>query len=242
LKLMKWVPDTTGRFDKRPHYSPEELDDECEGIITKFLLEKYHKVEYPIKTDDLVCLLEQDANLDQFADLTSQGVGDIWGVTDFSPGQKPLVRISSRLSGHLRFENPFRTTLTHEFAHVRLHGFLFAEKSSRPTLFGAAPMESHSCRREQIETVAEYDWAEWQAAYCSGALLMPRGAIRALAAGFAKRCALPAPRHHVDSVTGQQLIDEVAKGFGVSALAAKVRLSKIGFIAEGREVQRTLLT
>jgi Zn-dependent peptidase ImmA (M78 family) len=239
---MKWVPDTSGRFDKRPHYSPGELDDECEAIITKFLLEKYRKIEYPIKTDDLVGLLEQDANLDQFADLTSQGAGDIWGETDFSPGEKPLVRINSKLSSDLRFENPFRTTLTHEFTHVRLHGFLFAEKSSRPTLFGPASKESHSCRREQIETIAEYDWAEWQAAYCSGALLMPRTAIRALAADFAKRCALSASRHHVDSAVGQQLIDEVAKGFGVSAQAAKVRLSKLGFIAEGREVQRTLLT
>jgi hypothetical protein len=85
---MKWVPDTTGRFDKRPHYRPGELDDECEAIITKFLLEKYRKIEYPIKTDDFVCLPEQDASLDQFADLTSQGAGDIFGWDGFFSGRK----------------------------------------------------------------------------------------------------------------------------------------------------------
>lgn len=50
---MKWVTDRTGRFVKRPHYDPTELDQECERIICKFLLQKHKKVEFPITTSDL---------------------------------------------------------------------------------------------------------------------------------------------------------------------------------------------
>ena len=54
---MKWVNDRTGRFARRPHYEPEELDSECEQIILSFLKAKYGKIEFPIKTDDLTILM-----------------------------------------------------------------------------------------------------------------------------------------------------------------------------------------
>jgi hypothetical protein len=54
---MKWVRDATGRFPKRPHYLPEELDAECEKIVHDFLLNRYGRVEYPVRTDDLTVLL-----------------------------------------------------------------------------------------------------------------------------------------------------------------------------------------
>ncbi len=56
--MVKFVRDTTGRFSQRPHYEPQELDRECEAIITKFLKDKYGKVEFPISTDDLTVLIE----------------------------------------------------------------------------------------------------------------------------------------------------------------------------------------
>ena len=43
---MKWVTDRTGRFAKRPHYDPTELDQECERIIYGFLLEQHKKLSF----------------------------------------------------------------------------------------------------------------------------------------------------------------------------------------------------
>ena len=66
---MKYVPDKTGRFQRRPHYDPRELDDECERIINEFLNSKYGSVKFPLLTDDLTCLIERDAaDLDLYAD------------------------------------------------------------------------------------------------------------------------------------------------------------------------------
>src|SRR5437773_3390031 len=97
---MKYVPDRSGRFQRRPHYEPRELDDECEHIIGEFLRRKYGCIKFPITTDDLTCLVEQDADdLDLYADLSNEGP-DIQGVTDFYPKGKPRVRIARELSEH----------------------------------------------------------------------------------------------------------------------------------------------
>ena len=55
---MKWVRDNTGRFIRRPHYDPSEIDFECEQVIETFLRKRYGKVEYPISTSDLTVLIE----------------------------------------------------------------------------------------------------------------------------------------------------------------------------------------
>jgi hypothetical protein len=90
---MKWVTDKTGRFAKRPRYLPEELDGECERIILEFLKERHGKVEFPVTTDDLTVLIEQKADVDSYADLTEEE-GDVEGVTEFTAGKRPMVRIA----------------------------------------------------------------------------------------------------------------------------------------------------
>ncbi len=59
---MKYVRDTTGRFAQRPHYEPAELDDECEGIITQFMRERYGGLDFPLPTEALKVLIERDAS------------------------------------------------------------------------------------------------------------------------------------------------------------------------------------
>src|SRR5436309_2309947 len=82
---MYWVPDKTGRFQRRPHYSQGELDAECEQIISTFLLSRHRKIAYPIATDDLIHLLEKVAVVDQYADLKDESGNELWGVTEFVP-------------------------------------------------------------------------------------------------------------------------------------------------------------
>ena len=97
--MVQMVPDRTGRFSKRPHYQPEELDQECEQIVTQFLRSLHSEAVFPITTDDLTKLIERDAgDLDLYADLSHLGP-DVEGVTEFHPGRRPVVRISAELSG-----------------------------------------------------------------------------------------------------------------------------------------------
>ena len=122
---MKWVNDTTGRFRRRPYYTPEELDNECERMITGFLLKKYGTVRFPLSTDDLSVLVERDtSDLDLFADLSGDGE-DVEGTTDFFPHKKPAVKISRELSLDKDKQLRLRTTLAHEYGHVKFHNFLW---------------------------------------------------------------------------------------------------------------------
>jgi Zn-dependent peptidase ImmA (M78 family) len=238
---MYWVPDKTGRFQRRPHYPQGELDAECEQIICSFLLSRHSKVTYPIATDDLIHLLEEVAVVDQYADLKDESGKELWGVTEFVPATAPVVKISAKLSSDERFANPFRTTLTHELAHVKLHGPLFELKASSPGLFDGAEVGRQQCKREQVESPGEYDWAEWQAGYCSGALLMPLSALRLSVTEFLKKAGLSVTGVPMSSNHGQDLVAVVSRRFAVSTVATKVRLAKLGFLtADDR--QKYLLT
>jgi hypothetical protein len=146
---MKWVIDTSGRFQWRPYYEQAELDAECERMVSDFLEAKYGTSRFPISTDDLTVMVERDtSDLDLYADLSHEGE-DVEGLTDFFAHKKPAVRIARELS--LDFENNrrLRTTLAHEYGHVRFHKFLW------DTSLPAAPQtnfaEKMSKQRQQFQ-------------------------------------------------------------------------------------------
>jgi hypothetical protein len=130
---MKWVNDATGRFAWRPYYDQAELDNECEQIVSAFLKAKNGTCHFPISTDDLSVMIEQDtSDLDLFADLSAHG-NDIEGLTDFFPDKKPAVKITLELSLDSSRSHRLRTTLAHEFGHVRFHSFLWEfNRAKRP--------------------------------------------------------------------------------------------------------------
>jgi hypothetical protein len=209
---MRWVRDTTARFPRRPHYDSAELDAECESIVARFLNQRHGTVSYPISSDDLAVLVElQAADLDLYGDLSSLGDG-VEAVTEFVAGQPPRVRIDRTLSEQPRRERRLRTTLAHELAHVLFHNFLwFLEPPSQ----GYAPV----CR-----PTGAVDWMEWQAAYASGALLAPAGALPAVVGddrGVWVRSAAAWP-----------LLRRVQSTFDVSSEAARVRLIQLGYLTE----------
>jgi hypothetical protein len=128
---MKWIADTSGRFGWRPFYDQEELDNECEQIVSNFLLTKNGAFHFPISTDDLCIMIEQDASdLDLYADLSGEGP-DVEGVTEFIPHKKPAVRIAQELSVETVNYHRLRTTLAHEYGHVRFHTFLWEGQEIR---------------------------------------------------------------------------------------------------------------
>lgn len=231
------VRDRTGRFPERPHFDPTEIDVGCERLVTGFLTHRYGRVEWPLQTDDLTCLVEREVgDLDLYADLSDEG-GDVEGVTEFIPGEKPRVRISALLASSDRRAHRLRTTLTHELGHVRLHGFLFELRATHLDLFDhdeagahdntAAPpaARNQKCRRGGIMNAAEVDWMEWQAGYACGAFLMPALALRSLVREFGRQNKLLAEIVD-DSPQAMELIDCVAQRFDVSPDAARIRLLK----------------
>jgi IrrE N-terminal-like domain len=228
--MVKYVRDNTGRFSQRPHYKPEELDRECEEIITRFLRERYGKVEYPVTTDDLTLLIERDTNdFDPYADLSNYGA-DVEGLTEFRPGGKPNVKIAEHLSNDERRENRFRTTLTHEYGHVHFHAYLWRVEPPGPDLLRRNPHATMQiCKRDNMLGAPQTDWIEWQAGYACGALLMPVSALLRMTGSYKESAGLFGVVG-IDTTHGQALIEQVQQEFQVSAGAARIRLLKLNIL------------
>lgn len=225
------VRDRTGRFSERPHYEPKELDQMFERIVVGFLKKRHGKAEFPLATDDLTVLIEQDTeDLDIYADLSSYGDG-VEGVTEFRRGQKPSIKIAKELAESERLENRYRTTLSHEFGHVRLHGYLFELGGSGDLFEQKSKPGTIACKRDTMITASKTDWMEWQAGYACGAVLMPatyaHTAIRSYREGANLFGPVPPATGH-----GRAMIELIAAGFKVSRDAARVRLSVLGILGE----------
>src|SRR5690606_3646096 len=110
---------------------------------------------------------------------------DVEGVTEFRPGKKPNVKISEALSNDQRRENRLRTTLTHEYGHVRFHAYLWEMNPPRADLLRQNPNAAKQiCKRDNILGAAETDWMEWQAGYVCGALLMPLSPLKRIVGDY----------------------------------------------------------
>lgn len=233
MNFLLYVPDKTGRFGKRPHYELADLDHECESVITEFMEDRYGGLIIPIPTDALTKLIERDAaDLDLYADLSAEGAG-VDGVTDFFPGEKPRVRIASALAEQEWREHRLRTTLTHEYGHVRFHGHLWEERLSSPHMsVELAKEDIPKCKRETILGGSTSDWMEWQAGYVCGALLMPASLLRDLVIGYFERHGIYGGHVRAGSYFAKELERGVSKRFHVSREAAGVRLRKLGYVID----------
>lgn len=232
--MVEMIRDTTGRFAERPFYEARDLDNECERLICDLLLKRRGKIDYPVSTDDLTVLIElHEAELDTYADLSAYGA-DVEGVTEFFPDRGPKVSISERISSDDRVENRLRTTLTHEFGHVKFHGPLWAEKfATGDMLDRAANANKAISKRDNILNAPQSDWMEWQAGYVSGALLMPATPVRRLVSDYCR----PRELHgdiHVSAEHAARLIQTVMERFAVSEEAARIRLLKLNLITTDR--------
>ena len=228
---MKWVKDNTGRFAQRPHYTPEDLDRDCETTISEFLIRHNGRVEYPISTDDLTVLIESVVeDLDLYADLSDDGA-EVEGVTDFYRGNLPKVKISRKLTSDPRLSNRLRTTLTHELGHVKFHASLF-DAPATGSLFGNESSSSNKCKRDNMLSSAQTNWMEWQAGYACGAFLMPATALTETVRTFLVDQRIVGSQLLLSSVEADALIRYVSSCYQVSRLAAQIRLLQRGTLAE----------
>lgn len=230
--MVKMIRDLTGRFALRPYYIASDLDRECEQIVIAFLTARHGAVRFPITTDELSVLIEMEgADLDSCVDLSLYG-DNVEGVTAFYVDREPDVMISDRLANDPRRENRLRTTLAHEFGHVRFHRHLWAEKLATGDLFAVQKDDDNKaiCKRDTILNAPQSDWMEWQAGYISGAILMPVSAVRQLADEY---CTPRGIHSAVDlqSDHGQILVHSVKDEFQVSEEAARVRLRALNLLS-----------
>ena len=222
---MRWVADRTGRFLHRPHYDADELDHQCEQLIREFLQAQHGKVTFPVATDDLTKLIERDAaDLDLYATFPEE---DEEGATDFYRGRPPDVKIAVRLSTANR-ENRLRTTLTHEYGHVRFHRVLFDAETKPLSLFEEDNPDRLAgtirCKRGNIVGASQQDWMEWQAGYICGAILIPLTALITSVRHFRLVHGVPMETLAVSSAEGRSLVAAIASEFQTSREAAQVRL------------------
>ena len=184
-----------------------------------------------MSTEDLTVLIKSEtSDLDQYADLTSEG-DDVEGVTFFFSDRKPIVKIAEELASTNYREHRLRTTLAHEIAHVKLHGGLWQFNQ-----LGLLPPEDETlaprCKRGGILRGAQSDWMEWQAGYVSGALLMPVASLKEL--GHAKSMGWGTYGSvYRESSKGDELMRLTAGRFDVSRDAAPVRLEQLGLLTHG---------
>lgn len=231
--MVKMLSDPTGRFAERPFYKPEELDQECEALVSKFLWQRHGTVNFPISTDDLHVLIEAEgADLDSCVDLSKYGA-DVEGITIFYPDRGPEVKISDKLANDPRRENRLRTTLAHEFGHVRFHRHLWADKLATGNLFAKRdPDNTAICKRDQILNARQSDWMEWQAGYISGAILMPVSGIRALVKEYCEPQQLFGAVD-IRSEHARILTQSVKLEYQVSEEAARIRLQALKLLSPG---------
>ncbi len=234
---MRYVPDITGRFKLRPYYDAAEIDTECEKLVTEFMMERCGGIVLPIPTNVLTKLIERDASdLDLYADLSDEEAS-IDGVTDFftDPDRKPAVRVAKELSEDSRRETRLRTTLTHEYFHVKFHGPLYELEARAPRLFPEmnekVPVK---CHRDSIVSAASTDWMEWQAGYACGALLMLASHVRQLVAEYVRQQGLLL-RPRVNTPHAAELQRRLVEKFFVSPEAARVRLLKLNCLTDQDE-------
>jgi Zn-dependent peptidase ImmA (M78 family) len=219
---MKLLRDPLGRPIPRIYFKTEDLDQRCEQKVADFMERHCRGFKLPIPTDDLIRLIEMDADdLDMYADLPKEEDGH----TDFFADRKPRVSIARRLSDP-RYENRLRMTLCHEYGHVWFHAPLW--RNTGPD----HPAEPRwTCHRDRIVDAPQRDWMEFQAAYIGGALLMPASDVNSWTGEIAmrevKRPPLPAESDLVRAV-----IERIMRRCQVSEQAAKVRLLRLGLLKE----------
>ena len=240
---MRWVKDTTGRFLERPHYDQYELDIACEEMAHS-ILHKRHSgaLKFPITNEDLQVMIENaGANLDLYANLSADYGDNVEGVTEFKYGVKPLVRISRLLSEDPKMNKRLRTTLTHECGHVRFHHFLWEMKGGNLSLFVGSDNSAQVCMRDNIFSAGTYDWMEWQAGYCCGAILMPLSDLRSTCQEFVSSQGTGVFPIDQAAPVAEALLRHVMHYFEVSKDAARVRLIQMNLLSVGNQgLQRPL--
>ena len=217
------MADKTGRFGKRPYFCLEEMDRHCERIVQLCNSRLYGQSFPGLRTDALMRMVNNYADLHLYADLSKYGAG-VDAITCFETGEKPTVRVAKELFFDRSQNNHLRFVLAHEYAHARFHGAAWRRRWVKKE-------DILRCSANNVLTLdTGYDWLEWQASFLGGSLLMPRSRVhRLVEAYFRGKEPVGIPK---DSRQANDIKQMVAELFEVSAEAAYIRLCQLGYLID----------
>lgn len=183
------------------------------------------------------------AQLDQYAELEPT----VLGVTEFRPGERPLVRINKDLTDSA-LDDPdspdfllgrWRATLAHEGSHIILHGCLFQINPQQGSLFDD-PEEPEQepvnrlqrCLKRDVTFRGNgSDWREVQANMGMAALLMPKPVFLAAFRQELDQASWSQRKIERNSHEAQALVAKLAAFFQVSRQAAVIRFETLGMLS-----------
>ena len=229
----------------------EEIEDAAVGFLCRYKNKYPGELELPICVPDILdCLDDFYVEID---DLQDKYGADILGALFLDDDERRIVVDSSldpetnpKMLGRYNF------TVAHEAGHWVLHAPLLLAERKQPLLFDDSYSPLILCRSSRESSKPE---RERQADYFAGAVLMPKECVESQWRSIMGEVS---PGVNVaDEICPQQWTQEnwpkynwmatcgIAKkfalAFSVSATAAQIRLSDLGYITLKRDNQLTLL-
>jgi hypothetical protein len=219
--IINWIPDSTGRFRQRPYFSLDGMNRHCERIVERHNRKLYGQPFPGLRTDALLRMLNEYADLHLYEDLSRYGAG-VEAVTIFAAGKKPTVRVARELYFDRSQNNHLRFVLAHELFHARYQGAAWRRRWLQDgDIFHCSP-------NKMLTLDAKYDWWEWQPSFLGASTLMPKSQVGCLvAAYFGTKTSTVLPR---DCRDARNLSQRAAELFEVSYDCANIRLCQLGYL------------
>jgi Zn-dependent peptidase ImmA (M78 family) len=247
-----------------PYLSEEQIERDAAALLAEYAQARGVTIAPPIPIEDIV---EKHLKLGIEFDDTHRLFGvprpgldpDILGAMFFDEAR---IVIDESLDPE---ENPAKEgryfyTVAHEGGgHWRLHRHLFAKDPAQAALFGGPVAPSVICRSSQAK-----ERVEWQADFYASCLLMPRRLVHAewhQRLGRTKPLLLSDLRPNravlmraetlireqakgeaeaVDDALFENVAERIARRFGVSRTAMRIRLEKLGLLLRAEPRQQPM--
>lgn len=118
-------------------------------------------------------------------------------------------------------------TITHECVHWKLHkGFFDLQRTYNQDIVGTACSVEENTKAEENWT--HYDWAEWQANSLAPRILMPKNQTKQKVDELINYYKEQNPNSSIIKIM-KNVVIEMSSFYGVSKLAAKIRLIDLGY-------------
>jgi Zn-dependent peptidase ImmA (M78 family) len=223
---------------------PEDaIERDAEALLAQYAHARGSEIRAPIPIEDIVekhlkLRIEFD-DLHRLFDVPRSGPGresDIFGAIWLDCGR---IVIDESLDPEVRptMEGRYRFTLAHEGGgHWRLHRDLVRSDRDQKVFFADVP--TLICRSSQ-----DMKRLEWQANFYASCLLMPRRLVLAEWAAWQDRLGRAKGRGEVDAVNDalfECVAGPIARRFGVSRTALRIRLEKLGLLLRAEPIQQSM--
>jgi Zn-dependent peptidase ImmA (M78 family) len=246
-----------------PYISDESIERDAETLLAQYAHARGVEIRAPIPIEDIVekhlKLRVEFNDLHRLLGVPRGGFGtepDIFGAIWLESGE---IVIDESLDPEARptIEGRYRFTLAHEGGgHWRLHRGLVRSDRDQEALFADAPKPTVICRSSQAK-----ERVEWQADFYASCLLMPRRLVLAEwhRLGRTKPLLLSDLRPNgkvmsraenliheqgrgevdaVDDALFETVAEPIARRFGVSRTAMRIRLEKRGLLLRAEPKQQ----